>query len=617
MNDFEKDLVARGLARVYRGRLIPIMQGGSDEDEPLFAEVPDDLTSLSDEDLQGLVEDYEATLGEIQAWSRQEGEFELGDLTVEQLFELYQVANGETMPALQAEVERRAGETSNADADAFAALANAEPEVEPEVAPEEDAAVDEPVVAAAPPARRGRLPRPAGQHAPAEHVPSGDAEGIPLIAAAGAGNLPLGMKFGSEKELAEAMISRHRQFGQTGPGTIEKVTIATANWQDSYPDERHFTSLDEEFTFDLVKRISDPAVVRREFRDRVHEQNKDMDAMVASGGLCAPVTPWYNLQYISVPTRPVMGALPSFMADRGGLLYARPAALSAVTDAVGLITESEDAAGGSSATKSCQVIPCPPFQQTDVDIIYHCLQFGNLGARTFPELVAQWNNLVLAAHARLAESNLLTQIDSAGTQVTAGALGLGASATLFSQILAAANGIRSRNRMDPEAVLRLLIPWWSVDLIVSDVIRSQFQRFDTDRDKVIALLRSFNVEPSFYIDSASGRNQVWGTQPTEPVDSGDPYAGLIPFPTECVWYLFPEASFLYLDGGMLELGIVRDSVLNKTNDFQIFGETFENVAFVGVESLTVLSSVCDSGTVSLPTAVTCGIDYEDRGAIWD
>ncbi len=75
------------------------------------------------------------------------------------------------------------------------------------------------------------------------------------------------------------------------------------------------------------------------------------------------------------------------------------------------------------------------------------------------------------------------------------------------------------------------------------------------------------------------------------------------------WYLFPEGTFLFLDTGTLELGIVRDSVLNATNDFEIFGETFENVAFIGVESLAVSSAICDSGTVTLPVAVTCPVAY--------
>ncbi len=130
------------------------------------------------------------------------------------------------------------------------------------------------------------------------------------------------------------------------------------------------------------------------------------------------------------------------------------------------------------------MIPCPSFQETDVDTIYHCLRFGNLSSRTFPERVQQWNDLVLAAHARVAENNLLTHIDAFSTQVTAGTLGLGATSDLFGQILAAVNGMRSRHRMNPEAVLRLLIPDWTIDLLISDVIRSQFQRFDTDEARI-------------------------------------------------------------------------------------------------------------------------------------
>ncbi len=42
------------------------------------------------------------------------------------------------------------------------------------------------------------------------------------------------------------------------------------------------------------------------------------------------------------------------------------------------------------------------------------------------------------------------------------------------------------------------------------------------------------------------------------------------------WFLFPQG--VYIDGGTLDLGIVRDSALNSTNDFQIFGESFGNAS---------------------------------------
>ena len=135
------------------------------------------------------------------------------------------------------------------------------------------------------------------------------------------------------------------------------------------------------------------------------------------------------------------------------------------------------------------------------------------------------------------------------------------------------------------------------------MIRSQFQRFDTDHDAVVALLRSFDIEPTFHLDDFTGGNQLFGQQ------SGSG-AGLLPFPSTVTWFLYPEGAYIYLDGGTLELGIVRDSVLNKTNDFQIFGETFENLAFVGVESLAVSSPVCDNGAVSNAiTPPSCPLNY--------
>ena len=68
------------------------------------------------------------------------------------------------------------------------------------------------------------------------------------------------------------------------------------------------------------------------------------------------------------------------------------------------------------------------------------------------------------------------------------------------------------------------------------------------------------------------------------------------------WAIFPEGEFLHLDAGTLDLGIVRDSTLNSTNDFQIFGENFENVARIGPAqaALWVTSTVAANGEVRAP-----------------
>jgi len=58
----------------------------------------------------------------------------------------------------------------------------------------------------------------------------------------------------------------------------------------------------------------------------------------------------------------------------------------------------------------------------------------------------------------------------------------------------------------------------------------------------------------------------------------------------------------------LNLGIVRDSTLNSTNDFQIFGETFENVARIGPAQAAYWETTDICAVGSFPpagTARTC------------
>jgi hypothetical protein len=56
-----------------------------------------------------------------------------------------------------------------------------------------------------------------------------------------------------------------------------------------------------------------------------------------------------------------------------------------------------------------------------------------------------------------------------------------------------------------------------------------------------------------------------------------------------------EGSWLFLDGGQLDLGIVRDSQLVRSNDYQTFSETFESATRIGGESLWITSALVPTG----------------------
>lgn len=460
--------------------------------------------------------------------------------------------------------------------------AEAETPAELEAAAEGEPAVEE-TVAAATPTRRP-LPRPQAPAAvpPSEPELDDPMRGAPLVASAGLD----GIKAGEELDrmgFAKAAIAASRRTSAAAGQRVE-VVVASATWE--APEERQLR--DGEHAANAAKI---EAVIGRDAQ---------IEFAAAGNVLCAPLTPIYDLPQISTQARPLRDSFPPFQADRGGITWGTPPSIADVTTAVGIITPDDEAEGGTFATKSCQLLECDEFNSAEVSSIFHCLLWGNLGARAWPERVAQFTDVVMAAWARLAEENLLNLLAAGSTQVTAAqaTYGYGALSNLTSQVLVAAAAYRSRFRMSEDARFVFVAPAWVRDLILSDLINAQFDRFAIDGPAgVDAFLRSKGVDPVWYLDEQTGGGQVFAAQTA---------GALLQFPTNVKWFLYPVGTWVFLDTGSLELGIVRDSTLNAENEFQVFGESWESLAQVGYQSLEVTSALCPSGATGGPTAIlTC------------
>lgn len=585
------------------------------EDKRLFPGLPEDFDALDVEKLQELLKEYRSIgkrvldrdpelLGEMsrrEVLEQYRTAAEESDQIVAQL-ELLGQADTEFEASLE-ELSQRVGVTAEDDDEPEEPGPDNPEPAEPEVVAEEQVAeaddvekegievpadgteveleVAEPVLAGgslpAAGKKKAPLPAPTPERQPLEELkPTAS-----IVASAGIS----GIREGAELDrisLAQAIIKRREASVSTPNGVEEKAIVASVNFGEMFPEERKLNG--EAADQEKIQAVVAP------------------EAITAAGGLCAPVTPYYDLANVSTTARPVRDALAGFVASRGGLRFAAVPTLvdvdvSGSDAAVGIRTAAQDAAGGTSAQKSCQIVACPDFEEALLSMIYHCVQFGNLNSRAWPEQVAQFNDLVMAAHARVAETALLDGIASYSTGVTSAKV-YGATNSLLYTILRAAAGMRSRHRMAPGTRLRVLMPAWTADLLVADLVNSEFERFEYTVTGVEQLLSSLGaVNVTWYLDQATGTGQIFGAQGTGPV---------LDFPDTVVWFIFPEGSFLFLDGGTLELGIVRDSTLNNTNDYRIFGESFEQVAFVGVESLEVTSTVCPTGeTGPNPSAFSC------------
>jgi len=213
------------------------------------------------------------------------------------------------------------------------------------------------------------------------------------------------------------------------------------------------------------------------------------------------------------------------------------------------------------------------------------LEFGNFMTRAYPELVNRNNELGLIQHARFAELELLSKMTALSTQVTAAAK-LGVGRDFLNAIARGAAAYRSRHRMRRATPLRVIAPEW-----VLDAMRTDFSQQLPGDDAVAladATIQNFldrqNVRVSWHLDG------------TFAAQAGS--APLVEFPSTFTWHLFAEGSFLFLDGGTLDIGVVRDSALVSTNDYKVFMETFEGVAMIGVEALAVTQeSVIEGATV--------------------
>lgn len=312
-------------------------------------------------------------------------------------------------------------------------------------------------------------------------------------------------------------------------------------------------------------------------------------AITAAGGLAAPEQPDYVLPGFEVTTRPVKSSLPTFTAARGGVRYIRPPSLTDLRDAVGIWDVADDVAAVTDpeVRKPSLRVTAGNEIVVDVQAVTSILTFGNMTHRAYPEFVTRVIDLATAAHARIAEQQLLTQIGSLSTPVSGAAVAtLGATRVLLPILDRAATGMRDRLRTAQDAPLQLILPHWARGILRSDLALQEpgDSRVGTTDADLAAYLAAQFLRPTWALDGETGQQ----FNPQAPGAVND-------WPSAILCYLFPAGAFQFLDGGTLDLGLVRDSELNAANDFQTFTETFETAIFRGGEALRISQAVTPSG----------------------
>jgi hypothetical protein len=402
--------------------------------------------------------------------------------------------------------------------------------------------------------------------APADRRPSIQATETAAVVITAGADIPgytAGGVIADYNEVARAMEARLHGLRRVKGGDGEQHIVAS--FQTKYPESRMLNQ-DTDGNVAKINALVDPR------------------ALVASGGHSTPFEVKYDIFGFGTTDRPIRDSLVRFQADRGGIRYIQPPVLSEYGDAIGVWTNATDTNPGTDVKASLTVSAATELTVA-TDAVTLQLQFGNLMTRAYPELIARHNELALIQHAREAEQYLASKIAAGSIAVTSTSL-IGVARDFLVQIGRASAAYRSRHRLDAGMPLRVIAPAWIKDAMRADLALAMpgDNTLNASDAEIEGYLAARGVNITFSQDL-----NVFSSQGTGAMNE---------FSDTFTWYIFAEGTFLFLDGGTLDVGIIRDSTLVGTNDYKMFVETFEGIAKVGVESLAVTSTISVNGVAA-------------------
>lgn len=393
--------------------------------------------------------------------------------------------------------------------------------------------------------------------------------------------------FSDPSELGAAALAQWRSYGsgaQDQTAVIASFDTASQYRYEVTGEQNHDAEVIDEMLAEL--------------RASYRTNDEPLSVLTASGGICAPSTPLYD--FFSISEQAGMIELPTLAAPRGSITYPVSTSYASIRANVDWAaaagnqhTNAEDIAGTS---KPSFTVACPSTATCTVAAYTQILKFGNFAQRFYPEHVAHAMLETANFTAHQVNAALIAQMVAASTAVNGGDTGGGGLVNVANIIGFEAARYRDNYRMSPTAVLDLVGPSWVPDALVADLVaRDSTQSFDNARARVLATFASLGVRAQWVQDWQS---------------IGDAVAAASGWRQAADFMLFAPGTFVRLDEGRLDLGIVRDSTLNATNDFQTFTETFEAVCEIGHDSILLDDvTICPRGGTANRVTLDCNPGY--------
>lgn len=318
----------------------------------------------------------------------------------------------------------------------------------------------------------------------------------------------------------------------------------------------------------------------------------DVGALVAAGGWCAPSEISYD--FFNVVCEDGMVDLPTVgVLNRGGFRYPVSPTIADIfsdPDALWSWTEQQDveALTSDSTVKTCVRVPCSGFDEVRAHCDGLCVTAGNLTDFAYPEMIENFIQLVMAGRAHRTNQLILEQMADESTAVDMTGSNEGTTSSVLNSVELQAIDYRERFRMCEDAIIEVVLARWVFGAIRADLAnRNGIDMLSVTNNQIAGWFDDRNIRAQFVADWQSGFTG-------SPI--GAPGTIATEWPATTQFMLYAPGTFVRGQGLQLDLGIVRDSVLNERNDHTAaWMEDCYAVAQVGHESRLVTTDVCTSG----------------------
>ncbi len=266
-----------------------------------------------------------------------------------------------------------------------------------------------------------------------------------------------------------------------------------------------------------------------------------------------------------------------------------PRTVASVTDADTVtvtatgVPDSSNGTGFATRQKGKFRIPCPTWTDHRLHGYGLTLEHGNLTDQSFPELTRRYVQLAMNAHAHRMSAVNIAKITASGNSdaVTVTAAGTDSYGEVMSAIELSAVDYRSEHKMSSNVILEVLLPVWiRENLRTTLAMRAGVDARAVTDAQIDAELAVRKVRPQFLEDY-------------QPMWSGSRKTA---WPASAVFTMYPAGNFVEGKGKTIDLGVVRDSRLNATNDFTAaWTEEFSLLARRGPKARKVTFTLSTDG----------------------